>query len=63
MFKDTSGGLEPREVTDEAVKPIGSPSLVADVTTVMPEAWLRKTDLRASEPCRSKLRELSFISR
>ena len=63
MLSETSGGFEPSEVTEEAVKPIGSPSAVAEVTTVIPEAWLRKTDFRASEPSRSKLRELSFISR
>lgn len=63
MFSETSGGLDPRDVTEDAVKPIGSPSSVEDVTTVIPEAWFRKTALSAAEPVRSKLGVLSFMSR
>lgn len=38
MFSETSGGFDPREVTEDAVNPIGSPSSVTEVTTVIPEA-------------------------
>lgn len=54
MFIETNGGLEPSEVIDEAVKPIGSPCLVREVMMVIPEAWLRNTESRASVPLRGK---------
>lgn len=54
MFIETRGGLEPREVIEEAVKPIGSPAEVRDVIIVIPEAWLRNTDSSASVPLRGK---------
>ena len=38
MFIETNGGLEPNEVIDEAVKPIGSPCMVREVMIVIPEA-------------------------
>lgn len=63
MFRETSGGFDPSDVTEEAVKPIGTPASVEEVTTVMPEAWFLKTAFRAADPVRSKLGELSFMSR
>jgi hypothetical protein len=54
MFSEISGGVDPNEVTEEAVKPIGFSSLSAAVTRAMPVAWFRKTALRPSGPERSK---------
>ena len=54
MFRDTSGGLDPSEVTEEAVKPIGLPAWSAAVTSEIPVAWFRNTVLSASGPERSK---------
>lgn len=54
MFSDTRGGLEPRDVTEDAVKPIGSPLSVRLVTMAMPLAWFLNTALSASSPRRSK---------
>lgn len=54
MFRETSGGFDPRDVTDEAVKPIGSPVAVLEVTIAMPLAWFLNTALSASSPRRSK---------
>jgi hypothetical protein len=38
MFIETNGGLEPSEVIDEAVKPIGLPCVVREVMIVIPDA-------------------------
>lgn len=63
MFSETSGGLDPSDVTEEAVKPIGTPASVEEVTTVIPDAWFRNTAFSAAEPVRGKLGVLSFMSR
>ena len=63
MFSETRGWFEPSDVTEEAVKPIGMPASVEEVTTVMPDAWFRNTAFRAADPVRSKLGVLSFMSR
>jgi hypothetical protein len=63
MLSDTNGGFEPSDVTEEAVKPIGIPASVEEVTTVIPDAWFRNTAFRAADPVRSKLGDLSFMSR
>lgn len=44
----TSGGLDPREVIEVAVKPTGEPSSAVAVITATPEACLLKAALRAS---------------
>lgn len=62
MLKETSGGVEPRDVTEEAVNPMGFPSESRAVIRAIPDAWLRKTDLRASLPVRSKSLFVIFIS-
>ena len=54
MFIDTSGGFEPSEVIEEAVKPIGSPEEVLEVITAIPAAWFLKTDSSASVPLSGK---------
>lgn len=38
MLIETRGGLDPREVTDDAVNPIASPALVLEVSIAMPLA-------------------------
>lgn len=38
MFTETRGGFDPKEVTEDAVNPIASPSLVLEVTIAMPLA-------------------------
>ena len=38
MLTETRGGFEPREVTDDAVKPIASPVLVLEVRIAIPLA-------------------------
>lgn len=62
MLKETSGGFEPREVTEVAVKPIGSPVAVADVMIATPEACLRKVALSASAPWRFEKSGMFVIS-
>jgi hypothetical protein len=62
MLKDTSGGLDPSEVTEVAVKPIGSPSLVAEVIIATPEACLRKVAFSASAPCKFEKSGMFVIS-
>lgn len=54
MLKETSGGLDPSEVTEVAVKPIGSPDSVTEVMIATPEACLRNAAFSASEPNRLK---------
>jgi len=54
MLRETSGGLDPSDVTEDAVNPMGSPKLVRLVTIAMPLAWFRNTALSASSPRRSK---------
>lgn len=49
MFRETSGGLEPRLVALDAVKPKG-PLSFEPVMIVSPDAYLLKAALRASEP-------------
>ena len=49
MFRETSGGLEPRLVALDAVNPNGRPSS-APVIMEIPEAYLLKAALRASAP-------------
>jgi hypothetical protein len=63
MLNDTSGGFEPSEVTEVAVKPIGSPSLSCEVMIATPEAWVRKAAFRASEPITGKFKDSVVISR
>ena len=50
MLKVTSGGLDPRDVTEVAVKPIGSPTALEEVTMATPEACLLKVAFSASAP-------------
>lgn len=38
MLIETRGGLEPREVTEDAVNPIASPALVLEVRIAIPLA-------------------------
>lgn len=45
-LKVTSGGLDPREVIEVAVKPTGDPSSAVAVITATPEACLLKAALR-----------------
>ena len=63
MLNETRGGLEPREVTEVAVKPIGSADLVAEVITATPEACMRKAVFSASGPVTWNLESLIIISR
>ena len=48
MLKVTNAGLEPSEVMEVAVKPVGFPELSLVVITATPEAWRLKAALRAS---------------
>lgn len=63
MLNETSGGLDPREVIDVAVNPIGSPLSVAEVIIATPEACIRNTDFSASDPVRGNLGSFVVISR
>jgi hypothetical protein len=38
MFTDTNGGVEPNDVTEEAVNPIGSPFFALAVSIAIPLA-------------------------
>lgn len=62
MLKETSGGLEPSEVTEVAVKPMGAPDSVEAVTTTTPEACLLNVALSASAPKRLEKSGMLFIS-
>jgi hypothetical protein len=44
-------------VTEEAVKPIGSPAAVLEVMIAIPLAWFLKIALRADSPVRSNFSE------
>jgi hypothetical protein len=48
-LKVTSGGFDPSEVIEVAVKPTGEPSEAVAVITATPDACLRKAAFRASE--------------
>lgn len=63
MLKDANGGLDPSDVTEDAVKPIGSPSLLVDVIMATPEACILNTALSASEPSRGNVGSKFVISR
>ncbi len=63
MLNDTRGGVEPRDVTDVAVKPIGSSASVDEVMIATPEACIRKVVLSASEPVTGNLESIVVISR
>lgn len=62
MLKDTRGGFDPSEVTEVAVKPIGSPDSFVEVITATPEACLRKVAFSASTPLRREKSGKLFIS-
>jgi len=50
MLKETRGGVDPSEVTEVAVNPIGFPLAVFEVIIATPEACIRKAVLSASCP-------------
>ncbi len=56
MLNETSGGVEPNEVTEVAVKPIGSLDSVCEVIIATPEACKRNVARSASEPIAVKFR-------
>lgn len=62
MFTETRGGFEPSDVTEEAVKPIGSPASVLEVTIAIPLAWFLKIAFSADSPDRSKVSEELVIT-
>ena len=63
MLKDTSGGLDPSDVTEVAVKPIGLPSLSWEVMIATPDACIRKAVFSASEPITGNFKDSVVISR
>lgn len=63
MLKDTSGGFDPSEVTDVAVKPIGWPASSCEVMMATPDACIRKAVFSASEPITGKFKGSVVISR